>query len=98
MNAMPDTVKIAVVQGAPLPFDLDGTVEKVVALTREAGENGAKLVVFPEAFIAGYPDWVWLIPNSKGAAPKISCIDRSALLRLSLNMESGSDKTFQSDS
>ena len=32
----------------------------------EAGENGANLIVFPEAFISGYPDWVWLIPNSKG--------------------------------
>lgn len=25
------------------------------------------MIVFPEAFISGYPDWVWLIPNSKGA-------------------------------
>jgi len=25
------------------------------------------LIVFPEAFISGYPDWVWLIPNSHGA-------------------------------
>ena len=33
----------------------------------KAGENGANLIVFPEAFISGYPDWVWLIPNSKGA-------------------------------
>jgi nitrilase len=55
MNAIPDTVKIAVVQGAPLPFDLDGTVEKVVSLTREAGENGAKLALFPEAYVGGYP-------------------------------------------
>ncbi len=33
----------------------------------EAGKKGADLIVFPEAFISGYPDWVWLIPNSKGA-------------------------------
>ena len=25
------------------------------------------MIVFPEAFISGYPNWIWLIPNSKGA-------------------------------
>ena len=34
---------------------------------REAAANGARIIVFPEAFIPGYPDWVWLIPNSKGS-------------------------------
>ena len=24
-------------------------------------------MVFPEAFVPGYPDWTWLIPNNKGA-------------------------------
>ena len=38
-----------------------------VRLLRKLGEKGADLIVFPEAFIPGYPDWVWLIPNSKGA-------------------------------
>jgi len=43
------------------------TVEKACQAILEAGEKGAELIVFPEAFISGYPDWVWLIPNSKGA-------------------------------
>ena len=25
------------------------------------------MIVFPEVFISGYPDWVWLVPNSNGA-------------------------------
>ena len=29
---------------------------------REAAKNGAKIVVFPEVFVPGYPDWVWVTP------------------------------------
>ena len=35
----------------------------VLPLARRAG---ARLVVFPEVFIAGYPDWVWVVENSNG--------------------------------
>jgi nitrilase len=45
----------AVVQAAPLPFDTEGTVRKTLRLTLEAGEKGANLAVFPEAYIGGYP-------------------------------------------
>jgi len=55
MSAKPESVKVAVVQAAPLPFDREGTTEKVVRMTREAGEAGAELVLFPEAFVGGYP-------------------------------------------
>jgi len=55
MNSAPDTVKVAVIQGAPLPFDREGSVEKVIRLTRNAGEKGAKLALFPEAYVGGYP-------------------------------------------
>ena len=30
-------------------------------MERAAGE-GVRLVVFPEAFVPGYPFWVWFIP------------------------------------
>lgn len=49
------TVKVAVVQAAPILFDRDATVEKTCQLLREAAGNGAKLVLFPEAFIPAYP-------------------------------------------
>ena len=45
----------AVVQAAPVLFDTPKTVEKFAELTREAAGKGVKLVVFPEAFIGGYP-------------------------------------------
>ena len=64
---MNSTVKVAAAQISPVFLDKNQTVEKACLTIREAANNGAKLIVFPEAFIPGYPDWVWLIPNSKGA-------------------------------
>jgi nitrilase len=43
------------------------SVEKACALIGEASRGGARLIVFPEAFIPGYPDWVWLVKNSAAA-------------------------------
>lgn len=60
-------IKVASAQLSPIFLNKEKTVEKACNAILEAGENGAKLIVFPEAFISGYPDWVWLIPNSKGA-------------------------------
>lgn len=60
-------IKVAAAQLSPVFLDKDKTVKKACEAIMEAGEKGASLIVFPEAFISGYPDWVWLIPNSKGA-------------------------------
>ena len=48
-------VQAAVVQAAPVAFHRERTLEKVRALTNDAARRGAKLVVFPEAFISAYP-------------------------------------------
>jgi nitrilase len=52
-------VKVAAVQAAPVLLDRDATLVKVVALAEKAAAEGARLVAFPEAFVPGYPDWVW---------------------------------------
>ena len=51
--------KIAVVQQAPVVLDKQKTIQAAVALTDEAAANGAKLIIFPEAYIPGYPAWIW---------------------------------------
>ncbi len=49
------TVRAAVVQAGAIPFDTDACIDKAIRLTAEAAAGGAKLVVFPEAFVPGYP-------------------------------------------
>jgi nitrilase len=50
-----DVVRAAVVQAAPVAFDADRTLERVADLTGAAARGGAQLVVFPEAYVGGYP-------------------------------------------
>lgn len=52
---MAETFKAAVVQAASQPVDPRGSAAKAAALIEEAAGSGAKLIVFPEAFIGGYP-------------------------------------------
>ena len=62
-----DPFKVASAQLSPVFLNKEKTVDKACKAIIEASKKGAKLIVFPEAFISGYPDWIWLIPNSKGA-------------------------------
>jgi nitrilase len=48
-------VPAAVVQPRAFPFDTEGAVEEVLKRTAEAASAGARLVLFPEAFVGGYP-------------------------------------------
>jgi len=60
--------KIAIVQKAPVFLDRSATIAKAVAAIDEVAAQGAELVVFPEAFIPGYPAWIWrLRPGADGA-------------------------------
>lgn len=53
-----DTLKVAVVQASSVAFDLEATVNKLEGLVVEAAQGGAKLAVFPEAFVSAYPKWL----------------------------------------
>jgi nitrilase len=52
---MTGTAKVAVVQAAPVVFDRERTIDKLHRLTGEAAQQGAELVLFPEAFVSAYP-------------------------------------------
>ncbi len=49
------TVRVAVVQAAPVAFNLAATLDRVQQLTANAAAQGAELVLFPEAFVSAYP-------------------------------------------
>src|SRR5262249_60054653 len=56
---MRSAVTVACVQAEPVVLDRDATIDKIARLAAEAARNGARLLVFPEAFIPVYPSSVW---------------------------------------
>lgn len=58
----------AAVQAAPVFLNTAATVDKAVSLIHEAAAGGARLVAFPEVFIAGYPYWSWIMTPLEGSA------------------------------
>lgn len=55
MKDLQKKLRVALVQATPVMFDKDATIDKVCAQIREAGQNGAELIVFPESLIPCYP-------------------------------------------
>ncbi|OIT00873.1 PREDICTED: bifunctional nitrilase/nitrile hydratase NIT4A [Nicotiana attenuata] len=54
-NSSATTVRATVVQASTIFYDTPATLDKAERLLAEAASYGAQLVVFPEAFIGGYP-------------------------------------------
>ncbi|KAL6355430.1 hypothetical protein LRP88_11019 [Fusarium phalaenopsidis] len=52
---MPKTIKVATIQAEPIWNDLQGSVNKFIALIREAAGNGANVIRLPKVFIPRYP-------------------------------------------
>jgi nitrilase len=69
-----EPIRVACVQAEPVILDRAATLDKLAALTAETKANDARLVVFPETFVAVYPSsaWAkylagWADPRAKGA-------------------------------
>jgi len=56
---MEETVKVACVQAQSVAFDRAGTIDKLEGIAGEVARNGARLALFPEAFIPVYPSNRW---------------------------------------
>jgi nitrilase len=57
--------RVALVQHPPVFLDRAATLDKAVGAIDEAARAGARLVVLPEAYVPGYPAWIWrLRPGS----------------------------------
>src|SRR4051812_2716487 len=48
-------IRAAVIQAAPVVFDVEQTLAKLAELAADAARQGALLAVFPEAFVSAYP-------------------------------------------
>ena len=59
--------KAATVQTSPVFLNAEKTVDKAIAFIKEASENGAQLIAFPEVFVSGYPYWNWLMTPVQGS-------------------------------
>ena len=55
MIDLPQSVRVAVCQLAPILFDKSSSVQKTLEVIDEAARHGAELVAFPEPFIPAYP-------------------------------------------
>jgi nitrilase len=59
--------KAATVQTSSVFLNVEATIEKAITFIKEASENGATLIAFPEVFIAGYPYWNWIMTPIQGS-------------------------------
>ncbi len=53
--SLKDHVRVAAAQPRGFPFDSSAAVDRLCEMTADAAAEAAKLVVFPEAFVGGYP-------------------------------------------
>ncbi|MBI4321517.1 MAG: carbon-nitrogen hydrolase family protein [Chloroflexi bacterium] len=54
--------KAAAVQVAPVYLDREATIAKACRIIEEAGDNGARVISFPECYIPAFPDWFHFYP------------------------------------
>lgn len=57
-------VKVALVQQPPVFLNLPKTLAKAETIAEECAKNGAKIIVFPETWLPGYPIWLDEAPQA----------------------------------
>ena len=79
---MNETVKVACVQAESVVFDRAATIDKIDGIAADVAANGARLALFPEAFIPVYPSsrWARHLAGSDGdARPLYARLARESL-------------------
>ena len=56
---MDAVVTVACIQAEPVVLDREATLDKMAGIAAEAASEGARLLVYPEAFLPAYPSSVW---------------------------------------
>ena len=57
-------MRVAIVQSAPVYYDLGASLEKAATRIRDAASQGARLVAFGETWLPGYPTWLDFCPGA----------------------------------
>jgi aliphatic nitrilase len=71
------TVTAAAVQIAPVLEDRQATTDKVCDRIREAGKEGAEIIVFPETFIPNYPYFAFVKPPAATGSAHLTLYDQA---------------------
>jgi nitrilase len=72
------SVQVAIVQHPPAYHDRDGCIARAAELVSQAAADGAQLVVFPEAWLPGFPLWVFGSAAWEDGAAKRAYADLAA--------------------
>ncbi|WP_415895490.1 carbon-nitrogen hydrolase family protein [Neptuniibacter sp. PT34_22] len=62
------SIKVAISQKPPVLLDLEASMARALETIEEAANSGANIVVFPEAYLPGYPTWIWRLSPGKDMA------------------------------
>jgi nitrilase len=73
-----DLVHVAIVQHPPVYHDRDGCFARAAELVSQAAADGAQLVVFPEAWLPGFPLWIFRSASWEDGAAKRAYADLAA--------------------
>ena len=77
--------RLAIIQKPPVFLNRSQTLSNAVSAIREAAEGSARLIVFPEAFVPGYPAWIWRL--RPGGDMALAEALHSQLLANAVNLE-----------
>ncbi len=77
-------MRVAIVQHPPVLLDREATLATAVTHLHAAADAGARLVVFPEAYVPGYPVWIWRL--RPGADFELSSAIHRQLVDNSVNL------------
>jgi len=80
MDMSESNVKVAAVQAAPVFLDLEASLEKALGLIEKAAAEGARLVVFPEAFLPAWPAWVDEVLPGEDEAWHLRLLEQSVVV------------------
>jgi len=57
-------LRVAIVQAAPVFMNLEASLARAIEFTTQAASEGARLVVFGETWLPGYPAWLDYCPGA----------------------------------